>query len=142
VKVLILDSGPMIAWFCPRDEHHAWARQTLAQLPSGIIVCEAVLAEVCHVAARDGVARGKVVEFAVRGRLALASLAGELPRVGELLNQYAERPMDFTDACVVRLAEIHVGAVVCTTDRDFLFYRKNRREEIPLLAPFSTCTRD
>jgi predicted nucleic acid-binding protein len=137
MKPLILDSGPLVAWFCPRDERHAWARQTLAQLPSGVIVCEAVLAEVCHLAAKDGVARGKVLEFVLRGQLALAGLAGKLPRLAELLNHYADRPMDFTDACVVRLAEIYGSATVCTTDRDFLFYRKKGREVIPLLAPFS-----
>jgi len=137
MKPLILDSGPLVAWFCPRDERHGWARQTLAQLPLGVIVCEAVLAEVCHLAAKDGVARSKVVEFVLRGRLVLAGLAGELARLAELLNQYADRPMDLADACVVRLAEIHDGATVCTTDRDFLFYRMNGREEIPLLAPFS-----
>jgi hypothetical protein len=121
MKGLILDSGPLIAWFCPRDEHYAWARRTLAQMPSGLIVCEAVLAEVCHLAAKDGVAHGKVVEFVLRGRLVVEGLAGELPRLGELLNHYADQPMDFADACVVRLAEIHGGATVCTTDRDFLF---------------------
>jgi uncharacterized protein len=138
MKPLILDSGPLIAWFCPRDQAHPWARQTLAQLPAGVIVCESVLAEVCHLAAKDGVAHGKIVEFVQRGRLELACLAGELPRVGELLAHYSDRPMDFTDACIVRLAEIRVNATVCTTDRDFLFYRKNGREEIPLLAPFAS----
>jgi predicted nucleic acid-binding protein len=53
--------------------------------------------------------------------LVVEGLAGELPRLGELLNHYADQPMDFADACVVRLAEIHGGATVCTTDRDFLF---------------------
>jgi uncharacterized protein len=137
MKPLILDSGPMVAWFCPRDERHVWARQTLAQLPSGVIVCEAVLAEVCHLAAKDGVARSKVVEFVQRGRLVLAGLAGELPSLAELLKHYADRFMDFADACIVRLAEIHVSATICTTDRDFLFYRINGQEEIPLIAPFS-----
>jgi len=138
MKGLILDSVPLVAWFCPCDQHHAWARRTLAQMPSGVMVCEAVLAEVCHLASKDGVACGRVVEFVLRGRLTVAGLASERPRVAELINQYADRPMDFADACVVRLAEIHVDSTVCTTDKDCLFYQKNGREGIPLLAPFST----
>jgi len=131
----ILDTGPLVAWLCPRDEHHLWARRAFAQLPSGGLVCEAVLAEACHLAAKDGIARGKVIEFVERGHLTLVSLAGELPFVRELLDQYADAPMDFADACVVRLAEIHAEATVCTTDRDFQFYRRNGRDPIVLVAP-------
>jgi uncharacterized protein len=131
-----LDTGPLVAWLCPRDEHHLWARGAFAQLPAGGIVCEAVLTEVCHLAAKDGVARGKVIEFVERGRLIPASLAAELPLIRELLERYADAPMDFADACVVRLAEIHDGATVCTTDGQFRFFRKDRQTPIPLLAPF------
>jgi len=99
-------------------------------------ICEAVLAEVCHLVAKDGIAGGKVIEFVERGRLAPVSLAGELPLIRQLLDQYADAPMDFADGCVVRLAEIHDGATVCTTDQDFKFYRRHGHEPIILLAPF------
>jgi hypothetical protein len=56
--------------------------------------------------------------------------------VRQLLDQYADAPMDFADACIVRLAELKNDATVCTTDGDFRFYRKNGQELIPLLAPF------
>ena len=63
--------------------------------------------------------------------------ATSLPRM-ELLNRYADIPMDFADACVVRLAELHTDATVCTTDSDFRIFRKHSRESIPLLAPFTS----
>ena len=132
----IMDTGPMVAWFCPQDKHHVWARRAFSQLPTGGIICEAVLAEVCHLVAKDGIAGGKVIEFVERGRLAPVSLAGELPLIRQLLDQYADVPMDFADGCVVRLAEIHDGATVCTTDQDFKFYRQHGHELITLLAPF------
>lgn len=133
----ILDTGPLVAWLCPRDEHHLWARRIFAELPAGGIICEAVLAEACHLAAHDGIARSRVIEFVERGQLTAVSLGGELPLLRRLLDQYADAPMDFADACVVRLAERHADAVVCTTDRDFQFYRRNGREPMVLLAPFS-----
>ena len=37
----IMDTGPLVAWLCPRDEHHQWARGAFAELPAGGIVCEA-----------------------------------------------------------------------------------------------------
>ena len=96
------------------------------------------MAEVCHLAAKDGVARGKVLEFVEQGGLTPVFLGGELPVLRELLNRYADTPMNFADACVVRLAEIYQGSMVCTTDGDFRFFRKNGREPISLLAPFAS----
>ena len=134
---VILDTGPLVAWFCPRDEHHDWACRTFIQLTPSTIICEAVLAEVCHLVAKDGIARGKVLELVERGGLATASMAGELPVLRDLLDRYADTPMDFADACVVRLTELHADSTVCTTDGHFQFFRKHGRETIPLLAPFS-----
>lgn len=48
MKPVILDSGPLVAWFCPRDIHHDWAVGVFDQLSSGMLVCEAVLTEVRH----------------------------------------------------------------------------------------------
>jgi predicted nucleic acid-binding protein len=138
MKPVIFDTGPLVAWFCPRDKHHAWARQAFLQIPVGGLICEAVLAEVCHLVAKDGITRGKVLEFVEQGGLTPVFLGGEFPVLRELLNQYADTPMDFADACIVRLAEIHAGSVVCTTDGDFRVYRKNGREPISLLAPFAS----
>jgi hypothetical protein len=132
----IMDTGPMVAWFCPQDKHHIWARHAFRQLGTGGIVCEAVLAEVCHLVAKDGIAGGKVIEFVERGHLAPVSLTSELPLIRKLMDQYADAPMDFADGCVVRLAEIHDGATVCTTDQDFKFYRLHGHGPIALIAPF------
>jgi len=137
MKAVIFDTGPLVAWFCPGDQHHAWARRTFAQIPAGGLICEAVLAEVCHLVAKDGVARGKVLEFVERGGLTPVFLGGELPALRALLNRYADTPMDFADACVVRLAELHADSPVCTTDGDFHIFRKHEREPISLVAPFA-----
>jgi predicted nucleic acid-binding protein len=77
------------------------------------------------------------LEFVQQGGLTLVYLGGELPALRELLDRYADTPMDFADACIVRLAELHADSIVCTTDGDFRFFRKNGREPIPLLASFA-----
>ncbi len=136
MKPVIFDTGPLVAWFCPRDKHHDWARRTFSQIPAGGLICEAVLAEVCHLVAKDGIARGKVLEFVERGGLKPVFLGGEFRVLRELLDRYADTPMDFADACVVRLAEIHADSTICTLDSDFQFFRKNGSEPISLLAPF------
>ena len=90
MKPVILDAGPLVAWFCPRDEHHRWVRRAFT----------------------------------------------ELAPIAKLLHSYADVPMDFADACVARLAELYPEAAVCTTDKDFLVYRRLGHERIPLIAPF------
>jgi uncharacterized protein len=137
MKRVILDAGPLVAWFCTRDSHHAWAAQVFEGLPNGALVCETVLAEACHLAAKDGVAPSTVLRLVEQNDLVLIPLAVEIPRIRALLECYADVGMDLGDACVVRLAELYPEAAVCTTDADFQFYRKNTRETIPLLAPFA-----
>jgi len=137
MKPLIFDTGPLVAWLCPRDQHHDWSRHAFRTIRGDGIICEAVLTEVCHLAGKEGVPSSEVVDFLLEGQIRLVSLHQELPKLHTLLARYADTPMDFADACVTRLAEIHDGSTVCTTDSDFLVYRKSRSETIPLLAPFS-----
>jgi predicted nucleic acid-binding protein len=136
MKPVILDTGPLVAWFCPRDEHHPWVRRVFTELAPGSIICEPVLTEVCHLVAKEGIARGHVIESLVRGRLKPVFLGNELASIAKLLHSYADAPMDFADACVVRLAELNDTLTVCTVDGHFRVFRKNGREPIPLIAPF------
>ena len=137
MKPVIMDAGPLIAWLCIKDSHHHWAIQTFDRLPSGLLVCEAVLAEACHLVAKDGVPPAEVLKLVEQTDLILISLAGQTGHIRSLLQRYADAPMDFADACVVRLAELHPDATVCTTDGHFRFFRKHGQENIPLLAPFA-----
>jgi len=134
---MVMDTGPLVAWLCPRDRHHAWAVETFQQLPAGCLVCEAVLAEACHLVRKDGVDPGRVLEFVERGGLVVVPLGGQVATLRQLMARYRSVGMDFGDACVVRLTELHPDIQVCTTDSDFRVYRRHGRQIIPLLAPFA-----
>ena len=137
MKNVIMDTGPLVAWFCTKDSCHDWAVETFDRLPSGAFVCEAVLTEACHLVARDGVSPAVVLRLVERNDLIMVSLADETAAIRLLMERYADTPMDFADACVTCLAELYEDSVVCTTDSDFRVYRKNRNQMIPLLAPFT-----
>ncbi len=62
------------------------------------------------------------------------SLAEHGEAVGELMARFSSVPMSLADACIVRMAEIS-GSSVFTFDSDFLVYRKNRNEPIPVILP-------
>ena len=86
--------------------------------------------------AKEGVERARVLADVEHGRFHVLPLAGEISALRKLLQPYRDIDMDFADACVVRLAELHEGATVCTTDGDFKVYRSHGKREIPVLAPW------
>lgn len=52
-----------------------------------------------------------------------------------LMRKYADVPMSFADACLVRMTEVMPDPVVLTTDSDFRIYRRNGRRVVPCLLP-------
>ncbi len=63
------------------------------------------------------------------------SLPNEIETVEKLMKKYANVPMDFADACLVRMSELIENSVVFTVDSDFLIYRKHGKKQVPLIYP-------
>ena len=128
----IADTGLLKALLDSSDIYHSWAHRQF-QIHSPFHTCEAVLDELAHITgdARLGMkllARGDIiVEFAIRENVG---------RVLELLEKYSDRPMDFADACVVRMSELTPACRVWTVDReDFKVYRRHGRQPVPCVFP-------
>jgi predicted nucleic acid-binding protein len=60
-----------------------------------------------------------------------------LSDIAKLLAKYNDTPMDFADACLLRMAETTTNQKVWTVDSDFKIYRLNSRRIVPVLAPWS-----
>lgn len=52
-----------------------------------------------------------------------------------LVARYANIPMSFADACLVRMSELHSDMTIVTVDDDFTVYRRHGRDVIPVLMP-------
>ena len=63
------------------------------------------------------------------GRFRLEWRETDLPRIQELMRQYADLPLGFADASVIALAE-HVGRVVTTDCRHFSVVRTKKPLEL------------
>ena len=136
---VLVDSGPLVALLDRRDTHHAWVQRELAKLQEPLLTCEAVLSEVFFLLSR--VRSGTSLFVAVlRNRLVSTSSSfsyfEESAEILRHLERYATVPMSFADACLVRMSEIEEDSIIFTTDRDFLTYRRHRRQPIPLISPF------
>ena len=47
----------------------------------------------------------------------------------------SDTPMDFADACLVRMSEIYPTSKIFTIDSDFRIYRKQDKKVVSLLIP-------
>jgi predicted nucleic acid-binding protein len=136
VSNVIVDAGPLVAYFKADDHHHEWSRERMGSLRPPLHTCDAVISEACFLLRKTESGVDRLMEFLERGVTVLDfSLQEELPAVRKLLRRYHDVPMSLADACQVRMSEILQEAVVLTLDSDFTVYRRNGRQVIPLLMP-------
>jgi len=130
--MVIADTGFWLALANRRDRHHAAATAWLAQADEGLITTWPALTECCHLLLnRLGTEAQTAFVASVRdGACELFAVGAEhLPRAEALMRQYADLPMDLTDASLVILAEhLDHGRILSTDERDFRAYRWKRHQ--------------
>ena len=133
---VILDTGPLVAFINRRDRFHQWVRTEWDTIEPPLLTCEAVLAEACFLLQNVYGGKETVISLVNTGVVHVPfRLNEEVVRIGELLTRYQSVPMSLADACLVRMSEQYSGSSVLTMDSDFLIYRKNRNEVIPVIMP-------
>ncbi|MBC7899859.1 MAG: pilus assembly protein [Saprospiraceae bacterium] len=133
---VIADAGVIVGLIYERDQWHKWTQLQSANLPTPYLICEAALTEACYLLQNMSDGEQKVLELVERGVLQIEfSLSDELATVKILMKKYANVPMSLADACIVRMSELIKNSIVYTVDSDFLIYRKNGKNKIPLIYP-------
>ena len=61
--------------------------------------------------------------------------ADDMDAVLRLLDKYADVPISFADACLVRMTETSNEPMLLTTDSNFRIYRRHGRQVIPCVLP-------
>ena len=136
-EVIILDTGPLVAFYHLRDTHHQWAWETFNSLSDPFITCEAVLSEACFLLARKGGNPLPIIHAVREGMIRPElSVRIEAPTLEVLMKRYSDMPMSLADACLVRLSELHKTCRILTVDRHFHQYRRYGRSVIPLISPW------
>lgn len=132
---LLVDTGPLVAFFNRADAHHAWVSQAW-KIKAELVTCDAVLAEAAFLLSARRPAVDALFAFVEEGAMSSIGMGAEVPAIRRLMTRYSSVPMSFADGCLVRMAELHPRAIVTTCDSDFRVYRRLGRQVIPLLAPF------
>ncbi len=126
--MILIDTGPLVALFDPRDGLHGQASTTLKGLREPLATTVAVLTEAFHMLEPQSVGSDRLREFVMRGGLAVAFLdRPSLVRAFELMEQYADHPMDLADASLIAAAEsLETRKVFTLDENDFGVYRIRR----------------
>lgn len=136
---IVVDTGPLVSLLDRRDFHHEWTIARLREMSVTLVTCEAVISETSFLLRGDdpgfrrlsGLIRDNIVRVDF-------SFTDQFEPIAHLLKKYASTPMSFADACLVRMSELHLNSKLFTTDSDFLHYRRNGRNVIPLIYPGPT----
>lgn len=128
----IADTGFLVAFANRRDEFFPWAYALAENVHEPLLTCEAVLAETAF-RLRNSALTLRLVETGLV-RLAF-DLKSERTQIAELARRYADREPDLADLCLIRMSELNPKLPVVTVDGDFRVYRRNRRENIPVVMP-------
>jgi predicted nucleic acid-binding protein len=123
--MILVDTGPIVALFNPRDSDHQLCRITLQEIREPLVTTVPVLTEAFHILGPASHGAALVRDFITRGGLTAWHLNEEtLQRAFELMQTYADHPMDLADASLVVAGETLRATTVFTIDRnDFLTYR-------------------
>jgi predicted nucleic acid-binding protein len=131
---VLVDAGFLVALLSRRDANHAWAAARTQRFPPPWRTCDAALSEAFHLLSPRG---APALATLLRRRvLGSAFHLGDAPaEVLELMQKYADVPMSFADACLVRMTEILSDPILLATDPDFRIYRRLGRKTIPCALP-------
>ena len=137
--MILVDTGPFVALFDPRDSEHARCRIALREIRRPLYTTVPVLTEAFHMLSPGSQGADRLRDFVLRGGVAVSFMdpAG-IARSFELMEQYADHPMDLADASLITAAEALGTRTVFTLDhRDFSTYRirrGHRHETVEILS--------
>ena len=138
--MVIADTGFFYALMNSKDKYHQQSVQALKIIKSPLITTYQVITETCHLLLqRKGVKyQTNFLKSINQGLVKIFHLEEKhLPKIIELMEKYADLPMDLADASLVVLAEdLDNGMILSTDQRDFGVYRwKNTKPFTNLLLP-------
>jgi uncharacterized protein len=126
--VILVDTGPCVALFDPQDAQHVRCREVLRTLREPLYTTVPILTEAFHMLSPGSHGADTLRDFIGRGGLSVWFMGqADLQRAFELMEQYADHPMDLADASLMVAAEALRTRKIFTIDRrDFATYRIRR----------------
>lgn len=129
--MVIVDTGFWLALAIESDRYHRLATERLRAIDEPLVTTWPVITETCYLLLSRLGPKEQTTFLAAfaEGAFAAFDLRREhAPRAAELIEAYADLPMDLADASLVILAEdLGHGRILSTDRRDFGTYRWKQR---------------
>ncbi|WP_414561697.1 MULTISPECIES: type II toxin-antitoxin system VapC family toxin [unclassified Anabaena] len=133
---VLLDTGPLVAAINRRDNFHTWVTAQWANIEPPLLTCEAVISEACFILRNVYGGQEAIINLVKIGVIDIPfKFHEEAAIIGELIKTYHSVPMSLADACLVRMSELYLNSFLLTFDSDFLVYRRNKNQVIPVIMP-------
>lgn len=134
---VIVDTGPLVAFLSERDTAHAWTLELMAEVADPLLTCEAVLSEACFLLNKRHASQTHILFEMISDGLLIVPFhaADHALAIQSLMRKYANVPMSFADACLVRMAELYDNSAILRLDADFQIYHKHGRQRIDPIMP-------
>jgi predicted nucleic acid-binding protein len=123
--MILVDTGPLVALFDPKDHDHPRVVSMLKQITQPLVTTLPVLTEAFHLLGPASRGATGLRRFIAEGGVTPWFFTAEaLERALQLMERYSDRPMDLADGSLVAAAEALRSTTVFTLDRnDFAVYR-------------------
>lgn len=132
----LVDTGPIVAFLQERDPHHERVAARLSQFRGELATSSAVVMEAMHFASRFRQGPRRLADLVSQSGMDVFDLtrAPALHDVAELMERYADTPMDCADGTLVLLAEELETDEILTLDvRGFSTFRTREGARLRLV---------
>ncbi|MBI2491147.1 MAG: PIN domain-containing protein [Candidatus Rokubacteria bacterium] len=124
--MILVDTGPFVALFDPKDASHRRCREVLKTFQEPLVTTVPVLTEAFHMLSPNSTGADRLRDFIARGGATVWTFdAASLQRAFALMEEYADHPMDLADASLIVAAEaLATAAEALATPRVFTIDRQ------------------
>ena len=133
--MILIDTGPVVAFFDKDDRHHALCVEILREIREPLVTTWPVLTECFYLLNFSWNVQDDLWTFIERGGVEIHPLEmNHSVQCHELMRQYQDLPMDLADATLVSLADtLGVSKIFTLDQKDFSIYRYKQKKRFTLI---------
>jgi predicted nucleic acid-binding protein len=134
--MVIIDTGPLVALFDDSEPRHDECDEIMRSLRRPPVTTWPVLAEAFYLLGSWRKGQAELWDVILAGGICVEDIPSDRQsRLRELMEKYADNPMDLANASLVVIAEIHRIRKVFTLDRkDFERYRPKHCSHFQIIS--------
>jgi predicted nucleic acid-binding protein len=134
-KGVLLDTGPLTALLCQRDQYHTICTAAAKELGGPFFTCWPVITETAYLLRQHGEQIDKLFELIRSTKIRLLHLdVADINGLSQILTQFSDQEFDLADVALMHVANREAIETVFTIDRrHFSVYRLPRGNPLSLI---------